>query len=245
DARECSGRIDQADDRQPKLGGQVHALERLAIALGVGTTVQALVALCQRVSLLLTKKHDAKVTQAGKASSDRPVVAEGPVAMQFADLLEGQVEVVKGLWPLRMPGHLDGLPGRQVTVDLPLEVDQLAADATHFLDAADRLARPGLEARKEFLHLVNLLLEGETRQRWHGNRLQQQIGRPSQSTKQCSSPGGRRPEHPALTPSARTPRRASCRAWPSAPRGSRAVGPLSSWPGGGESIRQIPPSRRD
>ena len=37
DARIGAGRVDEADDRQAVLGGQLHLGQRLAIALGMGT----------------------------------------------------------------------------------------------------------------------------------------------------------------------------------------------------------------
>src|SRR5262249_32629601 len=150
DAREGARRVDQADDRQPKLCRQAHALECLAIALGMGAAVHALAALCERVALLLADEHDAKVAQPGETRADGAVVPEGTVAVQFDELLEDQVEVIERLRTIRVPGHLDCLPGRQIAVDLSLEVDQFPTNAAHLLAAPDLAAGAGLQARKEF-----------------------------------------------------------------------------------------------
>ena len=101
DAGIGAGRVDQADDRQTKLGRQLHLLERLAIALGMGAAVEALAAFLERVALLMADEHDAIIAEPGEAGADGPVVAEGPVAVQLDELVEDQVDVIERLRPLR------------------------------------------------------------------------------------------------------------------------------------------------
>src|SRR5207247_9332781 len=95
----------------------------------------------------------------GAAAPWRPVVADGPVAVQLDEILEYQVHIVHRLGPALVPGHQDGLPRGQAAVDLLLEADQLAANAADLLDAAHLPVRAGLQAREEVLHLVDFLLE--------------------------------------------------------------------------------------
>src|SRR5262249_58395265 len=90
---------------------------------------------------------------------------EGAVAMQLDELLEDELEVVKRLRSLWVPRHLDRLPGRQVAVDLPLQVDQLAADSAHLLAAADLAASVRLQSRQDVFEFVDLSLEAHARLR--------------------------------------------------------------------------------
>src|SRR5205823_2668097 len=99
DAGKGARRVDQAKDRHAELRCQTHVLQRLAIPFGMRTTVQAIVALGKRVSLLMTDQHDAKIAQAGKAGADGSIVAKGTVAMQLDELLEDQIDVIEGLRP--------------------------------------------------------------------------------------------------------------------------------------------------
>ena len=67
DARKGPGRVDQANDRQSELRGQFHAIERLAIAFGMGTAVLALVAFFEGVPFLMADQHDAMIAEPGEA----------------------------------------------------------------------------------------------------------------------------------------------------------------------------------
>ena len=68
-----------------------------------------------------------------QSGDDRLVVADGPVAVELEELVEDQVEVIAGLGTLRMARDLDGLPGVELRVDLPLERGQLAAEPADLL----------------------------------------------------------------------------------------------------------------
>ena len=108
-------------------------VERLAIAFGMGAAEEALVPFLEQMPLLMADQHDAMIADAGKAGADGPVVAEGPVAVQFDEVVEDHADVVDGLRPLRMAGHEDGVPGGEVVVDLANEARQLAANAANLL----------------------------------------------------------------------------------------------------------------
>src|SRR5262249_55252995 len=73
--------IDQAQDRQTELGGQPHAVERLAVPLGVGTTVETLVSFLEVVALLMADQHHAMIAQPGKSRSQGTVIPDGAIAV--------------------------------------------------------------------------------------------------------------------------------------------------------------------
>ena len=105
-------RVDQADDRQAELRGQLHLVERLAVALGMGAAEEALVALLERAALLVADEHHLEVVEPGEAGADGPVVAERPVAVQLDELVEDQLDVVERLRPLADAGRPGPSPRR-------------------------------------------------------------------------------------------------------------------------------------
>jgi hypothetical protein len=62
--------------------------------------------------------HHCLAIEAGQATDDRTVVGKGTITMQLMEIGEHQVDVVEGVGPLRMPGHLRNLPRRQLAVGL-------------------------------------------------------------------------------------------------------------------------------
>src|SRR5262249_15080413 len=91
----------------------------------------------------------------------RPVVADGPVAVQLHKLIEDQLDVIERLRPVQVPGYFDGLPGREIAIDLALEIDEFPANAADLLARA----RPTVAARfhlgEQFFELLNFGLEGQ------------------------------------------------------------------------------------
>ena len=81
------------------------------------------------------------------------MIAETPIAVEFAEVLDHHVEVVLQQGPFGMPGHPNGLPGRETGVD-PLELRHLLllqlADLRGVVDPLD-----GTEASQ----LADLLIE--------------------------------------------------------------------------------------
>ena len=118
DAGVSAGGVDEADDRQPELGREPHLQQGLAIALRVGAAEVAGGPLGEVLALLVADEHHLLLAEVAQAGDDRLVVADGPVAVEFEELVEDQVEVVAGLGALGMPRDLDGLPGVEVRVDL-------------------------------------------------------------------------------------------------------------------------------
>ena len=88
----------------PELGGQPHAVERLAVPFGMGAAVEALEAFLGVVAFLMADEHDAKVAEPGEAGADGAVVADGAVAVQLDEFIEDQVDVIGSLRPLADAG---------------------------------------------------------------------------------------------------------------------------------------------
>ena len=55
-----------------------------------------------------------------EARDDGRVVAEGAVAVEFEQVVDEQVYVIRGQGAVRVPRRLDLLPGRQLGEDRPL-----------------------------------------------------------------------------------------------------------------------------
>src|SRR5262245_45136582 len=123
----------------------------------------------------MTDKEQLKVTQAGESAADRPVVAKRPIAVQFDELIENQIDVVAGLRSIGMTGDQHGLPCRKVAVNLLFEVEQLAANAANMLGVLGRGIRFGFETSKQLLHLVDLSFKRQ-RRRGHYLRLRRWPG---------------------------------------------------------------------
>src|SRR5262245_17766070 len=128
-----------------KLGRQPHAIEGFAVALRMRAAVEAFILFLQRMPFLVTDQHDPVVPQACESSPQGPVVANGPVTVELNEVLKSQVEIIKGLRPINMPGYLNGLPGRQVAVLLPFEIDDLSPHPADFVAAGQLAASAGLE----------------------------------------------------------------------------------------------------
>ena len=159
DARKGARRVDQTDHRQPKLRRQPHVLQRFAIAFRVGAAIKAFLLFLERAPLLMADQHDAEVAEPGEAAADRPVVADGPVAVQLDEIIEYQIDVIHQERPILVARHLDGLPRRQGAVNLLLEIDQLATNAADLLGDSALPAVERLQAGKHLFQLVDFLLE--------------------------------------------------------------------------------------
>src|SRR5262245_60261655 len=167
DTRVSPWRVDQADDRQAKLGGEPHLLHRLAIPFRVCAAVEALAPLFQRVPLLMADDQDAGVTEPGEAGPQRPVIAERPVAVQLDELLEDEFDVIAELRPALDAREFDRLPGRQTGVLLPLECGQFAADAADLVLVVRRRRGFVFQLLELVLEVVDVFLERQSAGRGH------------------------------------------------------------------------------
>ena len=163
DAGIRAGRVDQADDRHLELFSELHLDERFAIALRMGAAEQALGLFLEVVSFLMADQHDAMVADACEAGADGAVVADGAVAVHFDELVEDHVDVIERLWPFRMARDEDGIPRRQVGVDLAHEVGELTANAADFLGGVSPLlVRLAFETGQHRFQFLDFLFERQT-----------------------------------------------------------------------------------
>jgi hypothetical protein len=61
----------------------------------------------------MTDDHDRPAGQPGWSPDEGRIVREEAVAVQLDVLLEDRADVVQRVWPLRVAGELNSLPGRQ------------------------------------------------------------------------------------------------------------------------------------
>jgi hypothetical protein len=83
DAGVGAGRVDQRDDGQAELLGQLHLRHRLAVALRVGAAEVAGDLLLGVFALVVGDDEALVRADAAEAGDDGGVVAEAPVAVQF------------------------------------------------------------------------------------------------------------------------------------------------------------------
>src|SRR5207248_230724 len=105
------------------------------------------------LALVMADEHDLGPADAGQPALDRRVIAEVPVAMQFAEPLADDLDIVLEQRALGMAGNLDGLPRRKVLVGFLQERGIVAAKLAKLF----RIIHPfGFLMR---LQLLDLLLE--------------------------------------------------------------------------------------
>jgi len=134
--------VDEADDGEVEFFGEFHFGQGLAVAFGVGHAEIAGDAFLGGAAFVVGDEHDLFAAEAGKAGDDGAVVAEGAVAVEFAEVLGDEVEVVGEERAAGVAGDLDGLPGGEVVVDFGGELDEVLAELADFggvVDAAGAL----------------------------------------------------------------------------------------------------------
>ena len=122
----------------------------------MGAAEVALVALFERPPLALGDEHDFLVFEFGEAGDDRPVVAEGLVAVQFDELVEHEFDVIEGLRAFEMPRDLDDVPRIEVLENLPFHPRDLDP---HFADGIFRVGG-GVGLSFEFFELAFEFVNG-------------------------------------------------------------------------------------
>ena len=138
DAGIGAGRVDEREERQAELLGELHEAQRLAVALGT-RHAEVAVDLFLGVAALLVADHHARLAvEAGEPADDRGVVRVGAVAVQLAEVAEHAGDVVERVGPLRMPRHLGDLPRGELAVDLLRELLALLGEPRDLVGDVDR-----------------------------------------------------------------------------------------------------------
>ncbi len=102
-------------------------------------------------------EHDLVAAKACQATANRLVVAEAPVAVDLAEFAANHLDVVFEERPLRMPRHLDNLPGGEILIGFAEKGGVVVAELTEFTGVVELLL--GLE-RLQFLNLLFELGQG-------------------------------------------------------------------------------------
>ena len=102
--------IDETDDRQSGLVGQLHQTQGLAIAFREHRAVVPALAFLGVAAFLLADDHDAVVIDSGKTANQRLVVGEMPVTAEFEEVGADALDIIEGVWSLDMARQLDTLP---------------------------------------------------------------------------------------------------------------------------------------
>ena len=132
DAGKGAGRVDDCDDGQLKLAGQLHQAQRLAVALGVGAAEVAHHIFLGVAPFLGAHDHDAFVAQFGESTDHRLVVGVEPVAVQFGEIVKGKPEVVERVGAAGVAGELHPLPRGEIRVNAPAGFLDLGPDLVSF-----------------------------------------------------------------------------------------------------------------
>ncbi len=109
----CAWQVDQADHGALKLLCDLHAAQRLAVALGMRHAEVAPHAVFGAAALAVADDQHFIVAQAGHAASHGLVVAIGAIPVNLAEIREDPLDKVHGVGPLRMPSPFDPDPRRR------------------------------------------------------------------------------------------------------------------------------------
>ena len=104
--------------------------------------------------LLLADHRDGPAAQAPEAGDDRLVVAELAVAGKRREIVDDGLHIGHEMRPVRMPGDLRLLPGRQLGIDLRERLAGLGFEALDLLADGD-----GIPALAHGAELLDLALE--------------------------------------------------------------------------------------
>ena len=114
DARIGTGGVKEAEDRTVELGGELHTTERFPVAFRLGHGEVPLELLLGVAALLMADYHYRLALEEAVAAHYGGVVTVGPVAVDFLEIGDEPLEVVKGMGTLGMASELDSLPSWSV-----------------------------------------------------------------------------------------------------------------------------------
>ena len=112
------GGVDQGDDRQVELVGQIHQPHGFAIALGPGHAEIAFDAGLGVMAFFVADNHHWLVVEAGQSAHDSVVIGEVAVTSQRDEFAEQSLDIVLAMRPIRVAGDLAFAPGGQVFVQV-------------------------------------------------------------------------------------------------------------------------------
>jgi hypothetical protein len=110
--RKRSRQIDEADHWPPKLLGNLHRPERLAIAFGMRHSEVTPHAILRRSALAVADHQHFFALQARHSASHGLVVAIGAIPVNLAEISKDALDEIHWIRPLGMPRPLDSDPCR-------------------------------------------------------------------------------------------------------------------------------------
>ncbi len=122
DSRVRAGRVDEREQRQAELLGELHETQRLAIALRSRHAEVAEDFFLGVAPFLVADHHAWLAVEAREAADDGGIVAIRSVAVQLAEIREQAIDVIERVRPLRMPRDLRDLPRRELRIDVLREL---------------------------------------------------------------------------------------------------------------------------
>src|SRR5689334_10161759 len=118
DPRIRAGRVDEAEQRETELLGELHQPQRLSIAFGT-RHAEIAVDLFLGVAAFLMADHHARFSvETRESAHDCRVVRVRAITVELAEIGKQCADVIERVRPLWMTRHLRDLPGRQLGVDL-------------------------------------------------------------------------------------------------------------------------------
>ena len=109
--------------------------KRLAIAFRIRHAEVALHVFLQIAPLGLSDDRDRRLLKHGDPADDGAVIAITAIAMQLIKCMKQPLQIILRLWPARMTGQIDPVPGTQILIHLFLQL----LDLMRQLHAARRI----------------------------------------------------------------------------------------------------------
>ncbi len=118
-----AGGINEGDDGESEFFGFAHFGEGFSVAFGVGASEVTREFFLGGLSLLVSDDEALSVSDSSESGDECGVVCEGAVAVEFAEVAGDVLDVVAGLRAVGVTRNTDGVPGREVGVDILEHLD--------------------------------------------------------------------------------------------------------------------------
>lgn len=163
--------VNESDDGESKLGGELHFEECLAVALGVCAAEVAGEFFLRVAPLVMADDEALDGADASESGDDGGVFAEASIAVEFTEVLADHGDVVAGLRSSGVAGDADGVPRGEAGVETAEELGVLLAECGGVLLGGEVVgALAALERLDLGFESVQWFLEIECVDECHGFR---------------------------------------------------------------------------
>ena len=149
-----SGGIDKRNDGQTETVGKLHEAHGLAIAFRPRHAEIMLNSCFGAGAFFLAKDANGTAAKPAETADDRGVLAKLPIARQGREIVHEGLDIIAKMRPLRMPGDLRLLPGRQIGIKIGKRLLGLGFEPGQFLANGN-----GVALRRELAEFQNLGFE--------------------------------------------------------------------------------------